>query len=106
MNKDEHICLECGKLFKYCRACLFKPIQYHDAGFCSDECCTAYRTKDLHKPAIEKTQPVVIEEPIMEEAPVIETSIVKEEVPVEENPVVKATNLQPNKSKRFNQHKN
>lgn len=40
---DKHICKQCGKVFNYCRACVFKPIGYHESGFCSEECRTKFR---------------------------------------------------------------
>ena len=36
-----HVCKQCGSQFIYCRACVFKPIRYKDAGFCSKECYEA-----------------------------------------------------------------
>lgn len=35
---DIHTCKQCGKIFSYCRACVFWPIYYKDDGFCSKEC--------------------------------------------------------------------
>lgn len=40
---DKHICKRCGKVFNYCRTCVFKPIGYHESGFCSEECRTKFR---------------------------------------------------------------
>ena len=43
----KQFCKHCGKAFLYCRACVFKPVWYHDRGFCSAECFTAYT--EAHK---------------------------------------------------------
>ena len=40
-----HVCKQCGSRFEYCRACVFKPIYYKDAGYCSKECYKAFKNK-------------------------------------------------------------
>lgn len=78
-------CKQCGKIFKYCSACSFKTIYYHEEGFCSDECCTKYRLSVAQK----ELEPIVGEEPIVpveelavEETVEVEQSI-EEEIPVQ-----------------------
>lgn len=46
---DAHICKQCGKAFNYCRACMFKPIGYYEAGFCSEECRTTFRQAEQNQ---------------------------------------------------------
>ena len=36
----------CQKIFDYCRACIFKPIYYHEAGYCSKECLVEERMNE------------------------------------------------------------
>lgn len=66
---DIHVCKQCGSRFVYCRACVFRPIRYKDAGFCSKECYEASKIKVI--PKIE-TEEVIIEDikPIEEEVAV------------------------------------
>lgn len=68
---DKHNCKQCGKVFNYCRACVFKKIPYKEAGFCSKECSAEFKKP---KPIVEKTIPVVEEIiPVIEETvPVFE----------------------------------
>lgn len=59
---DKHTCKHCGKVFNYCRACVFKKIPYKEAGFCSKECSAEFK-----KPA-----PVVPEfVPVVEDVEVV-----------------------------------
>lgn len=44
---DKHICKQCGKLFNYCRACVFKSIPWKEAGFCSRECSAEFKIKEV-----------------------------------------------------------
>lgn len=53
---DRHICKQCGRPFNYCRACVFKPISYKEAGFCSSECSAEFKKP---KPVVEEVIPVV-----------------------------------------------
>ena len=73
-------CKQCGKIFKYCSACSFKTIYYHEEGFCSDECCTKYRLGVAQK----ELEPIILVEEQTEPTVVEEQSI---EVPEEEIPV-------------------
>lgn len=69
---DRHICKHCKRAFSYCRACVFKPIPYKAAGFCSPECSAAFK-------AAQKIEEVILEKDV--EVVVIEedTSTPKEE---------------------------
>ena len=49
---DIHVCKQCGARFVYCRACVFRPIRYKDAGFCSKECYEA--SKKVVEPTVEE----------------------------------------------------
>ena len=42
---DIHVCKQCGSRFVYCRKCVFRPVRYKDAGFCSKECYEASKNK-------------------------------------------------------------
>ncbi len=53
---DKHTCKQCGKVFNYCRACVFKKIPYKEAGFCSPECSAEFKKP---KPVVEEIIPVV-----------------------------------------------
>lgn len=50
---DKHICRQCGKVFNYCRSCVFKAIPWKEAGFCSRECSAEHK-----KPKTEEVIPV------------------------------------------------
>lgn len=83
---DKHSCKQCGKIFKYCGACSFKTIYYHEEGFCSDECCTEYRlglAKKEAEPVVIEELVAPVEEPKVEEPVVVEQPI---EVPEKEIP--------------------
>ncbi len=68
---DIHVCKQCGSHFVYCRACVFRPIRYKDAGFCSKECYEASKIK------------VVEPEPIVEEVLIEDIQPIEEEVSME-----------------------
>ena len=59
---DIHVCKQCGLHFEYCRACVFKPIYYKDAGFCSKECHQASKNKIEEVVPTEDVEVVVIKE--------------------------------------------
>ncbi len=86
-----HTCKQCGSNFVYCRACVFRPIRYKDAGFCSKECYDA--SKNVVATVVE---PEVIEEVVVVEEPkhadpVIEDVVsVDDEVPVETDAEIEA----------------
>ena len=88
-----HVCKQCGSRFEYCRMCVFRPIRYKDAGFCSKECYEA--SKNVVAPTV-KIEPIVEEisivEPIVEDE--VESSIEDiqpiEDVEVEVEAVVSA----------------
>lgn len=66
-----HVCKQCGRRFEYCRACVFRPIRYMDAGFCTKKC--QEESKNNIEEVIQKDVEVVIDE---------DTSTSKEEVVV------------------------
>ena len=60
---DRHICRQCKRAFNYCRACVFKPIPWKDAGFCSKECSAEFKKPKLEEVVqFEDVEVVVIEE--------------------------------------------
>ena len=66
---DKHICKQCGKVFNYCRACVFKKIPYKEAGFCSKECSADFKT---NKPMLEKIVPIEMDfVPVVENVEVV-----------------------------------
>jgi hypothetical protein len=67
---DKHICKQCGRLFNYCRACVFKKIPYKEAGFCSPECSAEFK----------KPKPVV-----KEVIPMVDVEVVDEDMTISEN---------------------
>ena len=82
---DIHVCKQCGSRFVYCRACVFRPIRYKDAGFCSKECFEASKNPIVEPEITEEV--VLVEEPapIVEEAPAV-----VEEVAVDAEAVIEA----------------
>lgn len=56
-----HVCKQCERRFEYCRACVFKPIYYKDAGYCSRECYKASKNK-IKEVVQQDVEVVVIEE--------------------------------------------
>lgn len=72
-----HTCKQCGHIYNYCKECMFKPIPYKAAGFCSKECSAAFKAPKVEIPEIVEV-PVV--EPTIIETPMVETPII-EEVP-------------------------
>lgn len=59
-----HICKNsnCNCTFEYCRKCVFKPLYYKDAGYCSKECYIASKNKIEEVVPVEDVEVVVIEE--------------------------------------------
>lgn len=57
-----HVCKQCGRRFEYCRACVFKPIYYKDAGYCSRDCYKASKNKIEEVVPVEDVEVVVMEE--------------------------------------------
>lgn len=81
---DIHVCKHCGSHFVYCRACVFRPVRYKDAGFCSKECYEA--SKNVVAPVVEPElieDTVVVEEPKQIEEIIEEVQLVDEEESVE-----------------------
>lgn len=71
---DIHVCKQCGSRFVYCRKCVFRPVRYKDAGFCSKECYEASKNQ---------VAPTVEIEPIKEEILTEDIKPIKEEISVE-----------------------
>ena len=59
---DIHVCKHCGLKFSYCRKCVFKPLYYKDAGYCSKECYIASKNKIKEVVPSEDVEVVVINE--------------------------------------------
>lgn len=82
----------CQKAFDYCRACIFKPIYYHEAGYCSNECLVEERIgkKEVQveiKPTkIKASQKKSIKEDIIPVVEVESEKIVEDIVPQDEIP--------------------
>lgn len=80
--KNKYICQNCGKQFEYCRACIFKPIYYHEAGFCSEQCCAEYRNKSKTE-TLEQEVPVANVKPKGVRKPKKEIPVIEEIVGME-----------------------
>ncbi len=82
-----HVCKQCGTRFEYCRMCVFRPIRYKDAGFCSKECYEASKNVTVKSESIvEEVITVEIEEPIVEnngESSTENIQSIEEEISVE-----------------------
>lgn len=59
---DRHICRQCNKVFNYCRSCVFKPIPWKEAGFCSKECSAEFKKSKTEEVIREDVEVVVIDE--------------------------------------------
>ncbi len=71
-----HVCKQCGASFVYCRACVFRPVRYKDAGFCSKECYEASKIEIPKTLPKSKTKAKVKSKPIVEpEIQIIEESM-------------------------------
>ena len=82
---DIHVCKHCGSHFVYCRQCVFKPIRYKDAGFCSKECYEASKIEIPQAVEVEEilaveTEEVVIDNEISEEEILIEIESYENEI--------------------------
>lgn len=88
---DIHVCKQCGSHFAYCRKCVFKPVRYKDAGFCSKECYEA--SKNNAVPVVEEIIVTHEEEPLAENIETIEEVSVDDTKPsiVETTTVVEPT---------------
>lgn len=95
---DIHVCKQCGSHFVYCRACVFRPVRYKDAGFCSKECYEASKIKVV---------PVVEVEPIKEETltEIEEKVEVEATAPVETSIIETITVVNPTIKKETNTYK-
>lgn len=82
-----HVCKQCGARFEYCRMCVFRPIRYKDAGFCSKECYEASKNIAVKsEPIMEEVITVEIEEPVVKndgESLVENIESIMEEIPIE-----------------------
>ena len=83
---DIHECKQCGSRFVYCRKCVFKPVRYKDAGYCTKECYEA--SKNKVEPIVEEVvETIPVEDIVPTEEPMpIEVeaeTIVEEETPIE-----------------------
>lgn len=90
-----HVCKQCGTSFVYCRACVFRPIRYKDAGFCSKECYEASKTNvAVIEPVMEETTAVKIEESVVDnnaEASIDDVQPIDEAVSIEIATMVEQT---------------
>lgn len=102
-----HVCKQCGSRFEYCRKCVFRPVRYKDAGFCSKECYEASKNK------VEPIEDKIVETTLVEE---VVSSDVKIEESVEEissepetiteSPVVETVAKEPTYRNETNTYKN
>ena len=95
---DIHVCKQCGSRFVYCRKCVFRPVRYKDAGFCTKECYEA--SENVVESTAEEVviEEVIIEnnnEPLIEDILPIETEVSieaeAETVVLAEDPIVETT---------------
>lgn len=90
---DIHVCKQCGTRFVYCRACVFRPIRYKDAGFCSKECYEA--SKKVVEHIVDDISIIEVDESLVEQTEAETTAlteIVAEEIIMEEPIIKKETN--------------
>lgn len=102
---DIHVCKQCGARFVYCRACVFRPIRYKDAGFCSKECYEA--SKKVVEPTVEEIAIIEVNEPLMEEVEaetIVPTEVSIEAIIVEEPIIKKETNTYKKKKNKYEVH--
>lgn len=102
---DIHVCKQCGTRFVYCRACVFRPIRYKDAGFCSKECYEA--SKKVVEPTVEEIAIIEVNKPLIEEIKVetiVPTEVSIEATIVEESIVKKETNTYKKKKNKYEVH--
>lgn len=102
---DIHVCKQCGSRFMYCRKCVFKPVRYKDAGFCSKECYEA--SKKVVEPTVEEIVIIEVNEPLVEKIEV-ETIVPIEnfaEATIVEEPIIKKeTNTYKKKKNKYEVH--
>ena len=102
---DIHVCKQCGTRFVYCRACVFRPIRYKDAGFCSKECYEA--SKKVVEPTVEEIAIIEVNEPLVEKIEaetIVPTEIFAETTIVEEPIIKKETNTYKKKKNKYEVH--
>lgn len=102
---DIHVCKQCGSRFMYCRKCVFKPVRYKDAGFCSKECYEA--SKKVVEPTVEEVSIIEVNEPLVEkiEAETIVPTEVSIETTIVEEPIIKKeTNTYKKKKNKYEVH--
>lgn len=103
---DIHVCKQCGSHFMYCRKCVFRPIPYKDAGFCSKECYEASKNKVVEPEIIEEV--VLVEEPkqVIEDVELIKEDVETEAIALIETPIVETTTVvEPTIKKETNTYK-
>ena len=99
---DIHVCKQCGTRFVYCRACVFRPIRYKDAGFCSKECYEA--SKKVVEPIVDDISIIEVDESLVEQTEAETTAlteIVAEEIIMEEPIIKKETNTYKKKKNKY-----
>lgn len=97
-----HTCAKCGSKFVYCRACVFRPIRYKDAGFCSKECYDA--SKNIVESIVEDVTTSEINEPLVQQAEaetIALNEVAIEEVAVEEPIIKDETNAYKKKRNKY-----
>lgn len=102
---DIHVCKQCGTRFVYCRACVFRPIRYKDAGFCSKECYEA--SKKVVESIVEEIAIIEVDEPLVEKIEVetiVPTENFAETTIVEEPIIKKETNTYKKKKNKYKVH--
>lgn len=104
---SRHICKNpnCNCVFEYCRACVFRPVRYKDAGFCSKECYEA--SKKVVEPIVDDISIIEVNESLVEQTEAETTAlteIVAEEIIMEEPIVKKETNTYKKKKNKYEVH--
>lgn len=98
-----HVCKQCGLRFEYCRACVFRPIRYKDAGFCSKECYEASKNVVVEAEPIKEE--ILIEEVQPTEEVIEVDTVVEAEIPVvETTEIKKETNTYKKKKNKYQVH--
>ena len=60
----KHICRQCQRVYTYCRGCMLSPILYHENGFCSTTCETAFKNKQKEVIPAEDVEVVITDRDI------------------------------------------
>lgn len=83
---DRYVCKQCGRPFRYCRACVLKPIPWRAAGFCSRECSAEFKAPKIEIPKIIEVEekPRVKRKPRVQVEPEIQIENIIETVPTVE----------------------